>query len=112
MGDLIKPICSCGYESEQMKQGIGFKYIETGVFYEPAFCDNCGIVEERDASEKSLKCVRCKGRMPYYKTLIKARAKDRYSGFPNTDYINKRLYWHCPKCKEQSLQFLHEGMWD
>jgi hypothetical protein len=110
MGQLIQPSCSCGYQAPVMQQGFGDSFIETGIYYEPAYCDHCGIVDSRDARETNPTCSHCLGAMVFYKegiTLAKSS-----TGLPDSNYLEKKKYWHCPACREKKLEFVFVGLWD
>jgi hypothetical protein len=52
MGSILKVKCSCGYESEELLLGGGFRNFMTecaGHFY----CDHCGIVSKANILSKS-----------------------------------------------------------
>jgi hypothetical protein len=110
MGYVLKATCACGYQSEEILQGIGFDYARNGVYFEPAYCDRCGTVEVRDGREESPQCETCYGAMHFYQAEDDAPAIDEILGLPQTDY-GKRT-WHCPHCKQDTLSFVTTGFWD
>jgi hypothetical protein len=110
MGQLIQPSCSCGYQAPVMKQGLGDSFIETGIYYEPAYCDHCGIVESHDGRETDPTCSRCLGSMVFYKEGMALEKSS--TGLPDCNYLEKKKYWHCPACSEETLEFMFSGLWD
>ena len=110
MGYLLKAICSCGYESKEIMQGIGFDYARKGIYYEPAWCDNCGIVEARDGREEHPECKTCHAVMHFYQEEDEAPVTYDILGLRETDYDKRK--WHCPRCQQQELSFVKIGLWD
>ena len=112
MGYLIRAKCLCGYESDQLMQGFGFMYAETGAFYEPVYCNHCGTVEEKEGSIENPLCDTCHSKAVYYRTETNEAVWDEITSMPNTEYLKVKELWHCPRCKEQTLKFIQEGFWD
>ncbi|HSN61721.1 MAG TPA: hypothetical protein VLR49_12350 [Ferruginibacter sp.] len=110
MGNLIQPACSCGYIGEQMMQGLGYSFFESGIYYEPAWCPNCAIVEPMDGNERQPTCTSCQGEMHFYKRGNSS--PDATSSFPDTSYLQQKQYWFCPACKQEKLEFIVLGLWD
>ncbi|AMM52453.1 hypothetical protein TH61_16395 [Rufibacter sp. DG15C] len=111
MGYKIKAECGCGLESKKIYQGIGFNYFTTRVRLEPAYCDHCGIVVGSDMSKTESKCPNCARDTKYYFEGM----EDQFGGdsdFPPSDYLQSKDFWHCPKCKKETLQFARLGLWD
>ncbi|WP_162055404.1 hypothetical protein [Pontibacter pamirensis] len=112
MGDIIQAICPCGLESEAIFQGIGFNYYETGYAVEPAYCDTCGIVTGKDISKNFSKCPECRRKMKFYRDEMEATKEEQELLPSYIDYQEAKRYWHCPRCKRQTLRFESTGCWD
>ena len=113
MGYLLLANCKCGYKSKTLQQGVGFNYSEDGSYYEVAYCDGCKRVQDADSSQVGASCKRCKAPLRFYKEDIEmTETSTNDFGFPNTDYLEQKEYWHCPKCKQETLTFSSAGLWD
>ncbi|ALJ00766.1 hypothetical protein [Rufibacter tibetensis] len=111
MGNIIQASCTCGLESEQIFQGIGFQYYETRIRLEPAYCDLCGIVSGKDMGKNFCKCPKCRKKMKFYYEGLEADDNED-SDFPSSEYLESKEHWHCPKCKDENLIFGSMGCWD
>ncbi|WP_026462786.1 hypothetical protein [Adhaeribacter aquaticus] len=99
-------------KTNQIYQGIGFKYFETGKIIEPAFCDSCGLVSGRDKNKISTRCSKCRKKMKFYKEGIEGGEIERMFSIPTDEYLQSKKYWHCPKCKKETLELEFIGCWD
>jgi hypothetical protein len=111
MGTLIKAVCSCGYASKVMQQGIGFAYFDTGDYYEPAYCDQCGEVRLRNRRKRP-RCGYCRKRMHFYFDDVGANPVPSPDDLVFTNYLEQKELWHCPACKQETLRFEQWGTWD
>jgi predicted Zn-ribbon and HTH transcriptional regulator len=112
MGNIVMAVCSnCSLESDTIYQGIGFRYYEKGIRTEPAYCDACGVVVGRDISKSYSKCPKCRRKVKFYKEDVEESETEEQLGLPG-DYLQEKKFWHCPRCKEEALQFQSMGMWD
>lgn len=93
-------------------QGVGFNYFESGYFCEPAYCDTCGIVVGKDASKSYSKCPSCWKKLKFYKENLNKRSDLPFPGYANSNYLEEKEHWHCPRCKQETLQFESLGCWD
>ncbi len=112
MGNIIQAICPCGLESEPIMQGIGFNYPETRTQMEPAFCDACGVVVGRDFSKLYSKCPKCRKKIKFYLEELETNNEEQSFIYPSIDYQQVKEHWHCPRCKQETLQFGSMGCWD
>lgn len=112
MGYIIRAICPCGLVSDEMMQGIGFNYFESGYNCEPAYCDTCGIVVGRDASKSYSKCPTCRKKVKFYNESLNQPNKEQDPCTPTSNYMEDKELWHCPRCKQETLQFESMGCWD
>lgn len=110
MGNLIQASCGCGYNSEPLRQGIGFNFMQSGSFYEPAYCNRCGIIEMPDGSEPNPACSQCNGALTVYRPQVIANVREE--GVLGYEDIPAGQHWHCPACQAPSLKFTVLGMWD
>lgn len=111
MGDLLTAECSCGYKAS-LQVGLGFRYFEDKVYYEAAYCDHCGQVKAVSGGKDIIRCSHCRKRMRYYKEDLGKEPSPTIDSLPDTSYLDKRKYWHCPSCKMRNLTFNHSGLWD
>jgi predicted Zn-ribbon and HTH transcriptional regulator len=111
MGTIIKAVCTCGLESDTIHQGIGFRYFENGVRIEPAYCDSCGIVVGRDISKSFSKCPQCRRKVKFYTEDVE-ESDEKVPGLATDDYLDEKEFWHCPRCKRETLRFKSLGLWD
>lgn len=112
MGNIIKAVCTCGLESDEIYQGIGMRFYETGSRTEPAYCDACGIVVGRDTSKSFSKCPQCRRRVKFYKEEVEENEVEKIPGLATDDYLDEKGFWHCPRCKRETLRFESLGLWD
>ena len=110
MGNLIQPSCTCGYFAVPMMQGLGDSFFESGIYYEPAWCSNCTIVEPRNGNEKEPTCCTCHDKMHFYKRGY--ATPNTTSILPDTNYLQQKKYWFYPACKQEKLEFIFVGLWD
>jgi predicted Zn-ribbon and HTH transcriptional regulator len=111
MGNIIMATCPCGLESKEILQGIGFNYYENHQRMEPAYCDHCGIVAGRDMSKSISKCPKCRRKMRYYFEDLEMDSGNE-EDFPDSEYLESKEFWHCPRCKQETLKFEGMGCWD
>jgi predicted Zn-ribbon and HTH transcriptional regulator len=112
MGTIIQAICPCGLESEPIMQGIGFSYPENKTQMEPAYCDTCGIVVGRDLSKLFSKCPKCRKKIRFFLEEMETVDEEQSFIYPSLDYQRDKEHWHCPRCKQETLQFWSMGCWD
>ena len=112
MGSIIKAVCKCGLESDEIYQGIGFMYFETGTRIEPAYCDACGIVVGRDMSKSYSKCPKCRRKIRFYKDDVEENLSEEETELLSGDYLEEKEFWYCPRCKRETLRFESMGLWD
>jgi hypothetical protein len=112
MGTIVRAICKCGLESEDIYQGIGFAFQTEEEFCEAAYCDNCGIIAGKDGRKLTPKCPKCRKNMTFYNDVLnKGRTTSNFE-LACSNYLEKRKYWHCPSCKKRTLIFETRGLWD
>ena len=131
MGSLIISKCSCGYQSDMFGIGGGMISINKE-YYLPYYCDDCEIVIDRNILKDSgselkkyNKCPECFKKVKYYGSIIKKNVEDDLfpsgpSGDIDIDFrfsLDDRYKLddnnnHCPKCKNNNLEFEYVGNWD
>ncbi|GAB3533060.1 hypothetical protein GCM10027443_17780 [Pontibacter brevis] len=112
MGNIIQAVCQCGLESDTIYQGIGFRYYENGIRVEPAHCDACGIVVGKDMSKSYSKCPECRRKAKFYKDDVEENLPEEKTVVLSGDYLDEKKFWHCPRCKRETLHFENMGLWD
>ena len=109
MGNLIQPSCTCGFLAVPMMQGLGDSFFESGIYYEPAWCSNCTMVEPKNGNEKEPTCSTCHDKIHFYKRGY--ASPNTTSILPDTNYLRQKKYWFCPACKKEKLEFIFVGLW-
>ncbi len=119
MGTIIKAICKCGFESENIFAGGGFVSFRTTCIA-PAVCVHCAKFLVLNYIEKDPECPECGKKVTFYDdpSVQKQRkdpgGKDIFSWntnskgvfrLPDTSYL-------CPKCGKMGLKFTLVGLWD
>jgi len=121
MGTIIKAICKCGFESEDIFAGGGFSNFQN-TCTAPAICINCKRFLIKNYKKKHERCSDCGKEVTFYndpsvRTQIDESEKsgdifswpidDQRGDFklPNTRYL-------CPKCGKMTLEFAVVGNWD
>lgn len=102
MGHLLKTVCQCGYESNELPIGAGFSSLETGLVYTVAYCDHCENVQSVALEDEPPACEACHQQLALYEDGI---------GKLSPGY-KRNKGWHCPICKTDSLHFEWIGLWD
>jgi ribosomal protein L37AE/L43A len=116
MGKIIKAQCkSCGFQSEDLYTGFGFK--NAGDYYmTPAICPKCRSFALKDQRHPPQYCRRCKSEMAFYGSedfsskyfpdRLKAEpvAEDTAKGLLNGRHV-------CPSCGKVELTFEERGDW-
>ena len=93
-----------------MMQGLGDSFFKSGIYYDPAWCSNCAIVEPRNGNEKEPTCCTCHDKMNFYKRGY--ATPNTTSILPDTNYLQQKKYWFYPACKQEKLEFIFVGLWD
>ena len=125
MGSMLISQCKCGYESDELYVGGGFMVMD---FNEkcliPCYCDQCELVMSiniltKEGKKGYYRCTKCKKRVKYYGEVGEDtfEHQDHYIfdwgiGDMEKRYFLKEQSYHCPKCKEENLQFHSIGDWD
>lgn len=107
MGDLLKAVCQCGYESDLLNIGVGFSFPETGHVFTVAYCNQCKNVQSVDDAGEPPLCETCNQQLTYYEVEFR---KLRPGCEPYEAIVGER--WYCPVCKTHSLHFEWSGLWD
>ena len=122
MGNIIKAVCECGFESGDIFAGGGFLNFQT-IFSAPTICLNCNRFLVKNYMKKYSKCPICRKKVTFYndpsvQIQINESYKKSYDVFscyvsdekgefrlPDTRYL-------CPKCGKMTLKFVSFGCWD
>ena len=64
MGLMIKTICECGFESDNIFTGSGF--METPSWWAPAICLSCRKLLKADYEKKHARCPTCNKEVTFY----------------------------------------------
>jgi DNA-directed RNA polymerase subunit M/transcription elongation factor TFIIS len=120
MGSIFKASCPCGFRSDSLFLGGGFKNFET-YCGAPALCTSCGSLTVINYLEENPRCRNCGGPVRFYnnsqlqsrkpssKQMVEEVFSWKYKSgiftLPNTEYL-------CPKCGKMTMRFEHQGMWD
>jgi len=110
MGDLLKAVCRCGYQSGELAHGYGFSSGRDGSFYTIGYCETCSIVDTVDGREATPTCEHCHEAVQIYRAAVSQSGAD--NGFADADDLTEKRDWHCPKCKQPTLTFQTIGLWD
>lgn len=105
MGSILKAVCSCGFIADDIMQGIGFDYSSGKLQLEPAYCDECGILAAREVNSGA-QCEQCNRAMKFYSQPNEEASVGLIISTPPEGLQ------HCPRCKQNNLQFTSIGLWD
>ena len=119
MGSLITPHClKCKFPYKQMMVGGGMMDFLESVKI-PFSCYDCGTLSVRNIYSLSNKCTMCRKEMVMFGKEVSDVDSEEYSdsvfywSFGSFEgYVLMNENYHCPKCKEMSLNFEPTGMWD
>ena len=121
MGSIITPNCSkCKFPFKQMMVGGGMMDFRESVKI-PFSCYDCGTIGLKNIYSPANKCSKCKKEMVMYGKKVKDVNSDKYrysvfdwgmGSFGEEGYVIMNENYQCPKCKEMSLNFEPNGMWD
>lgn len=121
MGEIIKAICTCGFESENIFAGGGFQNFQT-TCTAPAICLNCRKFLIKNYKKKHEKCPDCGKGVTFYnnpslqiqtdeskksRVIFSWHISGKRGDFqlPDTQYL-------CPRCGKMTLTFIVIGNWD
>ena len=97
MGEIIRSVCKCGYDTKELFVGIGM--CGFGDYYVLGHCKKCKNIQEIDGIDPPPHiCKKCK-------ELVSV------IDIPN-NISYEELSIPCPKCAEYSLNFEETGTWD
>ena len=129
MGRLLKAVCKCGFESNELCLGSGMS-AEVVHCQVPYYCDICKIISFTDITEqisngsakigdkKIIRCRHCGKEVQYYGEIVTEKfdqKEDSLFGWPvNKEmmYFLKNKLYRCPVCKKNNLKFNKIGWWD
>lgn len=118
MGGILQAKCTCGYKSNSLFVGSGFRNFDKSCLL-PALCKKCSSLFVLDYLKKKVGCPKCKGEVIfYYDETLQKKTKSKYSVFEW--YINEKVgsiklpdtQYTCPACGEMKLEFERAGNWD
>ena len=124
MGSMLESQCKCGFESDYLYVGGGMMDYggKCGV---PCYCDKCELVMSiniltKEGKKGYYRCTKCKKRVNYYGEVGEETFEDNGVNYifdwgiggMEKRYFLKEQSYHCPKCKEENLQFHSVGNWD
>jgi hypothetical protein len=130
MGGLIKAICECGFESDDLPIGSGMMDYKEGVCGVPNYCDNCKIIgvaiikdqisksSSNAETENKITCRQCGREAHYYGEIVKGKIEykaDNIADWPVTNdkvWVLKNKFYYCPKCQKNRIKFYFSGYWD
>jgi len=124
MGSMLISQCKCGLESDELYVGGGMMLYFHEKCWIPCYCDECELVMTiniltKEGKKGYYRCTNCKKRVKYYGEVGEDtfEYQDDYIfdwgiGDMEKRYFLKEQSYHCPKCKEENLQFHSVGNWD
>lgn len=107
MGYLLRAVCQCGYQSNELAEGAGFASMRTGLVFTMAYCDDCESVQSAAVADEPPACETCHKQLAYYEDGLNKLSPPHKSG-----KTVEAQSWHCPVCKSNSLHFEWIGLWD
>ena len=116
MGNMVKPICKCEHEFEDLFMGTGMRLLgEKNRDYVPSPCFHCKTVVETNLYNKRYQCPKCKRKVEPYVELKKVEVEEYFKSFGlnhEYEYELEDKKYKCPNCNEVELKFEWVGMWD
>lgn len=115
MGSMLKPICACGYESDQIPVGGGMSNFNVFCGF-PAICAKCKKVVVLNYLEADHHCPTCHGAVTFYDDPS-THGDGKMTVFDWNLEDGKKLRLSesqnlCPRCGKKTLKFQHWGCWD
>ena len=104
MGDIVLGICNCGYQSDELFLGVG---MEVDIGKTVCYCNDCKQIQTVPKYNVPKLCENCKKDLIPYNS-ISDEGVDFKGGNSNSEGKN----YHCPNCKQESLMFHWDGLWD
>ena len=115
MGSIIKAICQCGFESEDIYAGGGMADFMTRLSA-PAYCKKCHSLVVSNYLSKRSRCPKCRGRVIFYNNKelqISENQEEVFSWAISNEEdvfrLPKTLYL-CPRCGKMKLEFHDIGL--
>ena len=117
MGDILRGICKCGFDTDTFFAGGGFHDSETNCSA-PAVCRNCKEFLVKNYLKKYSKCPVCRKKVTFYNSPS-LQIESSQTGSNNCNIVFSwddfclpgTLYW-CPKCEEMRMKFIFAGRFD
>ena len=119
MGSFLTPHCSnCKFPYKQMMVGGGMMDFSESVKI-PFSCYDCRTLSVRNIYSPSNKCSKCRKEMVMFGKEVSDVDSEEYSdsvfdwSFGSFEgYVLMNEKYKCPNCKEMTLEFEPNGMWD
>lgn len=116
MGSIVKPICKCDSEFNEIFLGTGMRIFgRNHRDIVPSPCSKCKSVVETNLFNKRYRCPKCRKKVEPYvkytkKELIGFETPMEYDH--EYDYELEDKKYKCPNCNEVELRFENWGCWD
>ena len=111
MGSIVKAICECGFETEEMYLGGGMSNHTTMNIF-PHYCKDCKSLFQANMYDDTIVCINCKSsNTVLYDNAYVVKNLDEVSFNWGTLKLSKKNSL-CPQCDNFSLEFISVGMWD
>jgi len=118
MGSILQAKCSCGFNSEGLFVGGGFRNF-LKVCSAPALCKRCSAIVVLNYLKKKNKCPSCKSEVIFYNDFsLQRKTKKEYPlfdwniGEDEGSFILPDTKYYCPKCNKLKMKFIRSGSWD
>ncbi len=119
MGSIIKAFCECGFESDDLYTGFGFRDVKMDRYLAPAICLDCNKILVKNYKKKYSKCPSCRKKVIFYNdSRLQAESANssqvhELSLFDDDKEFNlQKNTYLCPKCKKKTMRFLDVDCWD
>jgi DNA-directed RNA polymerase subunit M/transcription elongation factor TFIIS len=122
LGSIIRAVCDCGFESQDIFAGGGFVNFMTDLAA-PALCQHCHSLIVANYLENRGNCQKCGNIIVFYNDPSLRVSNNK--GTNNERYV---FYWRlpdeqgefalvdtlyfCPKCNKMMMKFIDVGCWD
>ena len=109
MGDVIMALCECGFEDRDIYLGVGMM---GGPACAVCYCDECENVQEIPVYESPKICDKCRNNLTPYVRISGDEEDEDEIDFTGGGNDSEGTFYHCPKCKNNTLKFHCIGIWD
>jgi len=121
MGSLLRAACPCGFETEVLPVGSGYRD-HTMTLKAPAYCDGCKTIVVSEYQTKTKRCSTCREHLTFYNDPALQSHHNHDPKTPPvfrwrtddsaTEFVLSDILYLCPACRKKTMKFTDAGCWD